>query len=110
MCAMGLALGKKVETDCTIYAQFDGAEYCFANEDAKVTFMKDRQGNLAKARAYYKEQGRIASAGCTTLIWCNGVVCEMPCLPGRGVDKLHSVQWRGHVPLAYRCRAGLPVL
>jgi YHS domain-containing protein len=50
MCAMGLALGKEVQTDCTIYTQIDGAEYCFGNEDAKATFMKDPQGNLAKAR------------------------------------------------------------
>jgi hypothetical protein len=56
VCAMSLALGKEVQTDCTIYAQIDGAEYCFGNEDAKATFMKDPQGNLAKARAYQKSK------------------------------------------------------
>ena len=55
MYAMGLALGQKVETDCAIYTQIDGAEYCFGNEDVKATFMKDPQGNLAKARAYQKQ-------------------------------------------------------
>lgn len=52
LCAMGLALGKKVQTDCSIRTQIDGATYCFENQDSKTTFMKDPQGNLAKARAY----------------------------------------------------------
>ena len=52
MCAMSLALGKEVETDCSINAQIDGMTYCFGNEDARATFMKDPQGNLAKARVY----------------------------------------------------------
>jgi hypothetical protein len=52
MCALSLALGKEVQTDCSINAQIDGMTYCFRNEDAKATFMKDPQGNLAKARAY----------------------------------------------------------
>ncbi len=55
MCAMALALGKEVETDCSINAQIDGMTYCFGNKDAKATFMKDPQGNLAKARAYPKQ-------------------------------------------------------
>ena len=55
MCAMGLALGKEVQTDCSINAQIDGTTYCFANEDAKATFMKDPQGNLAKARACQRQ-------------------------------------------------------
>jgi YHS domain-containing protein len=52
MCAMSLPLGKEVETDGSINAQIDGMTYCFANEDAKATFMKDPQGNLTKARAF----------------------------------------------------------
>ena len=52
ICAMGLALGQEVQADYSIRAQIDGMSYCFANEDAKATFMKDAQGNLAKARAY----------------------------------------------------------
>jgi len=52
MCAMSLARGKEVETDCSINAQIDGMTYCFGNEDARATFMKDPQGNLTKARAY----------------------------------------------------------
>jgi YHS domain-containing protein len=51
---MSLALGKEVKPHNSIYAQIDGMTYYFSNEDAKATFMKDPQGNLAKARAYRK--------------------------------------------------------
>jgi YHS domain-containing protein len=52
MCAMSLARGK---TDCSINAQIDGMTYCFGNEDAKTTFMKDPHGNLAKAWACQRQ-------------------------------------------------------
>ena len=52
--AMGMAMGKEVKTDCSINAQIDGKTYCFGNEAAKTEFMKDPQGNLAKARANKK--------------------------------------------------------
>ena len=55
MCAMGLALGKDVHTDCTISAEIGGQTYCFGNEDAMAQFMTDTEGNLAKAEAYYKK-------------------------------------------------------
>jgi YHS domain-containing protein len=55
LCAMGLALGKEVQTDSHIVAQIDGMDYCFSSEAAKATFMKDPEGNLAKARAYRKQ-------------------------------------------------------
>jgi YHS domain-containing protein len=53
MCTMGLALGKDVQTDCSVSAEVDGKTYCFGNETAKTLFMKDAEGNLAKAQAYY---------------------------------------------------------
>jgi YHS domain-containing protein len=53
MCTEGLALGKDVQTDCTVNATIDGKTYCFGNEAAKTLFMKDPQGNLAKAQQYY---------------------------------------------------------
>jgi YHS domain-containing protein len=53
MCAMGLALGKDVHTDCTISGEIGGKTYCFGNADAKTQFMKDPEGNLAEAQAYY---------------------------------------------------------
>lgn len=55
MCAMGLALGKDVHTDCSISGEIGGKTYCFGSEDAKTQFMKDPQGNLAKAQDYYKK-------------------------------------------------------
>jgi YHS domain-containing protein len=55
MCAMGLALGKDVHTDCSISGEIGGQTYCFGSADAKAQFMKDAQGNLAKAEAYYKK-------------------------------------------------------
>jgi YHS domain-containing protein len=55
MCAMGLALEKKIETDCSINAEIGGKTYCFGNKKAKTLFMKDPEGNLAKANAYYEK-------------------------------------------------------
>jgi YHS domain-containing protein len=55
MCAMGLALGKDVHTDCSVSGDIGGKTYCFGNEDAKAQFMKDPEANLAKAEAYYEK-------------------------------------------------------
>lgn len=55
MCAMGLALDKKIETDCSVNAEIDGKTYCFGNETAKTLFMKDPEGNLAKAQSFYND-------------------------------------------------------
>ena len=56
MCAMGLALEKKVETDCSISGVIGGKTYCFGNQQAKTLFMEDPEGNLAKAQAFYSKQ------------------------------------------------------
>ena len=56
LCAEGLALGQKVRTDCSINETIDGKTYCFGNEVAKMLFMKDPEGNLAKAQAYYSSK------------------------------------------------------
>jgi YHS domain-containing protein len=57
LCVMGLALGKEVETDCSVRAQIDGVTYYFETQASKTTFMKDPQGNLEKAQAYQKNKG-----------------------------------------------------
>ncbi|MEM8573620.1 MAG: hypothetical protein AAGF48_03185 [Pseudomonadota bacterium] len=54
MCAMGLALGKQVKTDCSINGMIGGQKYCFGTEEAKTAFMKDADGNLSKASKYYE--------------------------------------------------------
>ena len=56
MCTMGLALGKDIPTDCSINATLQGNMYCFGNDEAKTVFMKDPEGNLAKAQAYYSSK------------------------------------------------------
>ena len=56
MCTMGLALGKDVATDCSINAQIGGKTYCFGSQEAMAEFMKDPEGNLAKAQAYYSQK------------------------------------------------------
>ena len=53
MCSQGLAMGKDVQTDCSVNTTIAGKTYCFGNEQAKAEFMKDPEGNLAKAQAYY---------------------------------------------------------
>jgi YHS domain-containing protein len=53
MCTQGLAMGKDVQTDCSVNATIKGKTYCFGNEAAKTEFMKNPEANLAKAQAYY---------------------------------------------------------
>ena len=56
MCTMGLALGKDIQTDCSINGNFGGKTYCFGSEEAKTEFMKAPEANLAKAQAYYSSK------------------------------------------------------
>ena len=58
MCAEGLAMHKKIKTDCEINGQVEGKTYCFGSEDAKADFMKHPKSNLKKAQTFYsKNQG-----------------------------------------------------
>lgn len=54
-CAMGLAGGKKVQTDCSVSSQLEGKTYCFSSKDAMNEFMKDPKGNLGKADEFFKK-------------------------------------------------------
>jgi YHS domain-containing protein len=56
MCTMGLAMGKDVQTDCTVNAQVQGKTYCFSSTSALTQFMADPSGNLVKAQAYYSKK------------------------------------------------------
>jgi YHS domain-containing protein len=56
MCAMGLASGKDINTDCSVNTQIHGKTYCFGNQSALTQFMADPSGNLAKAQAYYSKK------------------------------------------------------
>lgn len=63
-CAMGLASGQTVKTDCTVkWTDEDGREYCFSSENSKAAFLKDPKGNLAKAKAFLAEQESAVAAG-----------------------------------------------
>jgi YHS domain-containing protein len=53
LCAMGLAIGKRIPTDCSVSETINGKTYCFGNETAKTIFMKNAEENLAKAEAAY---------------------------------------------------------
>ena len=53
LCAMGLASGKDIQTDCSINMEIQGKTYCFGSKEAMTQFMADPTGNLAKAQAYY---------------------------------------------------------
>lgn len=52
-CAMGLAQGEHVATDCTQkWTGSDGKTYCFSDAAAKKRFLEDPQGNLERAREF----------------------------------------------------------
>ena len=56
MCTMGLALGKDIQTDCSINAQVQGKTYCFGSKEAMGEFRKNPTANLAKAQTYYSKK------------------------------------------------------
>ena len=56
MCTMGLALGKDIQTDCSINSQLNGKTYCFGSKEAMTEFMKNPTANLAKAQTYYSKK------------------------------------------------------
>ena len=56
MCTMGLALGKDIQTDCSINAQVQGKTYCFGSKEAMTQFMQNPKDNLAKAQTYYSSK------------------------------------------------------
>ena len=56
MCTMGLALGKDIQTDCSINAQVQGKTYCFGSKEAMAQFMQNPKDNLAKAQTYYSSK------------------------------------------------------
>ena len=46
-CAMGLAEGQTVKTDCSVnWTAPDGKVYCFSTEKSNETFLKNAEANL----------------------------------------------------------------
>jgi len=63
-CAMGLADGQMVNTDCSVnWIDEDGKVYCFSSEKSKAAFLKDPKANIAKAKAFLEEQQAKAASG-----------------------------------------------
>ncbi|MGA7544800.1 MAG: hypothetical protein WBW08_03080, partial [Methyloceanibacter sp.] len=49
-CAMGLAEGQVVKTDCSVnWTAPDGKVYCFSTEGSKAAFLKNADENIQKA-------------------------------------------------------------
>jgi YHS domain-containing protein len=55
-CVMGLALGKDIETDCSVNTVYAGKTYCFGNETAKQLFLKKPEEFLLKAQIFYSSK------------------------------------------------------
>ncbi|MEG6508514.1 hypothetical protein V6C03_05980 [Methyloligella sp. 2.7D] len=54
LCAMGLATGQVVETDCSInWTNPAGKTYCFGSEGSKTAFLENPDENLEKAKEFF---------------------------------------------------------
>jgi YHS domain-containing protein len=53
-CAMGLASGQVVKTDCSVnWTAPDGKVYCFSTEASKAAFLKNPDENIQKAKEFF---------------------------------------------------------
>jgi len=63
-CAMGLASGQNVKTDCSVnWTDADGHVYCFSSESSKESFLKDPAGNLKKAQDFVSSKKAASTMG-----------------------------------------------
>ena len=52
-CAMGLASGQLVKTNCSVnWTAPDGKVYCFSSEESKTAFLKNPDENIQKAKEF----------------------------------------------------------
>jgi YHS domain-containing protein len=58
-CVMGLALGKDIQTDCSVSTVYKGKTYCFGNEKAKTLFLKRPDDFLLQAQIYYNSKKNV---------------------------------------------------
>ena len=62
-CAMGLASGQVVKTDCSVnWTAPDGKVYCFSREASKEAFLKNPTENIQKAREFFIAKDNAAAA------------------------------------------------
>jgi YHS domain-containing protein len=52
-CATSLALEKVYKTDCSINTVYNGKTYCFGGEHSKELFLKNPDGVIKRAEAFY---------------------------------------------------------
>ena len=65
-CAMGLAEGQTVKTDCSVnWTAPDGKVYCFSSENSKATFLKNAEANIKKAQDFRTAKAAAAASGKT---------------------------------------------
>jgi YHS domain-containing protein len=63
-CAMGLASGQTVKTDCAVnWTDTDGHVYCFSSDASKESFLKDPAGNIKKAKDFLASKQVAKAAG-----------------------------------------------
>ena len=63
-CAMGLASGQKVKTDCSVnWTGADGKVYCFSSDSSKQAFLKDPDGNLKRAQDFVAKKVAMVAHG-----------------------------------------------
>jgi len=55
-CVMGLALGKDIQTDCSVNTAYKGKTYCFGNETARTLFLKRPDDFLLQAHIYHSSK------------------------------------------------------
>lgn len=55
-CATSLALDKVYKTDCSINTVYKGKTYCFGGEHSKELFLKNPDGVIERAEAFYASQ------------------------------------------------------
>ena len=55
-CVMGLALGKDIQTDCSVNTVYLGKTYCFGNETARELFLKRPDDFLLQAHIYHSSK------------------------------------------------------
>lgn len=62
-CAMGLAEGKRIKTDCSVsWTSPSGKLFCFGNEDSKAAFLKDPETNARRAAERFAMEDEGGSA------------------------------------------------
>lgn len=52
-CTTSLSNELVMKTDCSVKTEYKGKTYCFGSEESKAAFLRDPEGTLMKAEAFY---------------------------------------------------------